>query len=89
MAQGTVPQIADGAGWQTEVVIASVTTNPVTVLLSCNQDTTQGATQNWNPFPGINSNQTFTVSPGSTVFLHTQGTAPTLPKVGAVSEAWV
>lgn len=83
VAQGILPQIADGGGWQTEIVISNSGSSPLSVVLSCYQDTTQGATQNWNlQFLEGSSNQSLPVPPAGTLFLHTPGTA------GDVSQGW-
>jgi len=83
VAQSILPQIADGGGWQTEIVISNSGTSPLSVVLSCYQDTTQGATQNWNlPFLEGSTNQSLPVPPAGTLFLHTPGTD------GAVSQGW-
>src|SRR5262249_31372129 len=70
-----VPQIADGGGWQTTLVLTSTTTSGGSATLTFYQETSAGATQAWNP-PFMESvGQTVQVAGGSSVFLHTQGTS--------------
>jgi len=73
-----IPQIADGGGWQTALVLTNTTTNPATVNLSFFQDTGAGATQNWTlSFLETSSPQDLSLPAAGTLFLHTAGTAAT------------
>jgi hypothetical protein len=78
-----IPQIADGGGWQTELVLTNTGTTATTVTLNFFQSTSGGATQNWTPpFLETSVLQNIPVPAASTVFLHTPGTA------GSLSEGW-
>lgn len=44
-----IPQIADGGGWQTTFVLTNTTINVGSATLTFYQETSGGATQNWNP----------------------------------------
>ena len=44
-----IPQVADGAGWSTTIVLANKTSTTQTVALSFNMDTANGATTPWTP----------------------------------------
>jgi hypothetical protein len=73
--QVLIPQIADGNGWQTTLVLTNTTTNAASATLNFFQETQAGATQAWTlPF-SEGSAQTVQIPGGSTMFLHTLGTA--------------
>jgi hypothetical protein len=72
-----IPQIADGGGWQTTLVITNTTAASATASLNFYQETGGGATQYWNPPLLEPSNPQNLSLPGAgTIFLHTPGTAP-------------
>ncbi len=49
-----IPQVADGAGWQTTLVLTNTTTSATTASFRFFQDVGSGATQSWNvPFPEV------------------------------------
>ena len=74
-----IPQVADGAGWATTIVLANKTSSTQSVTLSFNMDTTNGATTSWvPPFVESVSLSSISLPAGSTLFLHTPGTSPTL-----------
>src|ERR1041385_3289418 len=74
-----IPQVADGAGWATTIVLANKTSTTQTVALSFNMDTTNGATTPWTmPFLEGVSQSSISLAAGSTLFLHTPGTSTTL-----------
>lgn len=71
-----IPQVADGGGWQTTVVVTNTTASATSASLSFSQDVGGGATQNWNlPFLEGGSTQNLNLPAGGTLFLHTPGTA--------------
>jgi len=74
-----IPQVADGAGWSTTIVLANKTSTAQTVALSFNMDTTNGATTPWTLlFLESVSQSSISLAAGSTLFLHTLGTSTTL-----------
>jgi len=69
-----IPQIADGGGWQTTLVLTNATINPGSVTPTFFQETSGGATQSWS-LPFVETvGQNISVPAASTLFLHTQGT---------------
>lgn len=78
-----IPQIADGGGWQTELVATNTTTSPAQVSLTFFEQTTAGATQPWNlSFLEQVNPQNISLPAASTIYLHTPNTAAT------VSQGW-
>ncbi|MBN9660205.1 MAG: hypothetical protein J0H49_18605 [Acidobacteria bacterium] len=78
-----IPQVADGGGWSTTIVLSNKTTASQTVNLRFNRETTNGATEAWTPtFLENVALPTFNLAAGSTIFLHTPGTA------AAVAQGW-
>jgi hypothetical protein len=74
-----IPQVVDGGGWQTTFVLTNRTANPASVSLNFHIDTTAGATEAWTPpFLEVSSTTGLVVSGGSTMYLHTPGTAAIL-----------
>src|SRR5580765_3000941 len=74
-----IPQVADGAGWSTTIVLANKTSTAQTVALSFNMDTTNGTTTPWTLlFLESVSQSSISLAAGSTLFLHTLGTSTTL-----------
>jgi hypothetical protein len=83
-----VPQVADGGGWQTTFVLTNRTVNPAAASLSFRSDFTAGSTSTWTPsFLEVSSTSNIVVSAGSTMYLHTTGTAATLTQGYAVVNA--
>lgn len=83
-----IPQVVDGGGWQTVVVLTNRTANPASASLSFRIDTTAGATQAWTPpFLDVSSTTGLALSGGSTLYLHTPGTAASLSQGWAVVNA--
>ena len=75
----TIPQIADGASWQTTLVLTNTTASATSASLSFFQEVAGGATQSWTPpFLEVNSTQNLALPAGGTLFLHTRGMASTL-----------
>jgi hypothetical protein len=74
-----IPQVADGAGWSTTIVLANKTSSTQSVTLSFNMDTVNSATTPWiPPFVESVSLSSISLPAGSTLFLHTPGTAAIL-----------
>ncbi|HEY1242497.1 MAG TPA: hypothetical protein VGF16_18175 [Bryobacteraceae bacterium] len=70
-----IPQIVDGGGWQTTIVLTNTTANPAIASLSFYQETSGNATQSWNlPLLESVSLQNLSLAAGGTMFLHTPGT---------------
>ncbi len=74
-----IPQVADGAGWSTTIVLANKTSTTQTAALSFNMDTANGATTPWTLqfLEGV-AQSSISLPAGSTLFLHTPGTSATL-----------
>jgi len=71
-AQGLViPQVADGGGWSSTVVLTNTTTSTIQVTLAFYQDTgANGETEPWTPtFEGVPSTEGLQLAAASTVFL--------------------
>jgi hypothetical protein len=79
----TIPQVADGGGWQTTLVLTNTGASATTASLSFFQSVAGGATVSWTPpFLETSSLQNMSLPAAGVVFLHTPGTA------GATSEGW-
>lgn len=78
-----IPQVADGGGWQTTLVISNTTTNAANVALTFQAEVGGGATAPTS-LPLLESVNTsaITIAGGSSMFLHTPGTAQ------AVMQGW-
>jgi hypothetical protein len=78
-----IPQIADGGGWQTTLVLTNTSASAATGALSFFSETSNGATQPWNPpfLEGV-SVQNLSISGGGTLILHTSGSS------GATTVGW-
>jgi hypothetical protein len=73
-----IPQVADGGGWQTTVVLTNTTTSAVSASMSFYVETGGGNTQAWNlAFLEMSSTASISLAGASTVYLHTPGTAGT------------
>jgi len=73
-----IPQIVDGGVWQTTIVITNTSATAAIVSLTFFQDAGGGNTSPWSlAFVESVQVQALAVSAGSTVFLHTPGTAAT------------
>src|SRR5258708_1269202 len=74
-----IPQVVDGGGWQSTIVLTNTTVNAASATLIFHTDTTAGGTQAWTlPFLEVSSTAGLVLSGGSTMFLHTRGTAAVL-----------
>jgi hypothetical protein len=83
-----IPQVVDGGGWQTTFVLTNRTANPALASLSFRIDTTAGATQAWTPpLLEVSSTTGLALSGGSTLYLHTPGTAASVAQGWAVVNA--
>jgi hypothetical protein len=75
----TVPHVVDGGGWQSTIVLTNTTSNPASATLIFHQETTGGNTQPWTPpFQEVVSTSGLSLAGGSSLFLHTAGTAADL-----------
>lgn len=76
-----IPQVADGGGWSTTIVLSNKTSTAQNVTLSFHRaiPETNGTTEPWTP-PFVESVAlpTINLAAGSSLFLHTPGTADTL-----------
>ena len=69
-----IPQVADGAGWSTTIVLVNKTATTASVRLSFRQTTANGATALWTPpFVESVSLTNISLAAGSALFLHTPG----------------
>jgi hypothetical protein len=79
----TIPHVVDGGGWQSTIVLTNRATAPASATLIFNSDTTGGGTQPWTPpFVETSSTTGLVLISGSSLFLHTTGTA------AALTEGW-
>lgn len=71
LAQALIlPQIADGGGWQTTIVLTTSNANPASASLTFYMDAGSGATQAWNlAFVEGDSTQGMQVPAGATMML--------------------
>ena len=75
----TIPQVVDGGGWQSTIVLTNSNVNPAAATLIFHSDTTGGGTLPWTPpFLEVSSTAGMSLTGGSTSFLHTMGTAAAL-----------
>jgi hypothetical protein len=79
-----IPQVADGAGWATTIVLTNTTTGDLPFTLNFRQATPNGAgvTTAWNPPFQDTSALGSNIPAGSSIFLRTPGTAT------ALSQGW-
>jgi hypothetical protein len=78
-----IPQVADGGGWSTTIVLTNTTTSNLTGALNFRVAGAGGATAGWNlPFRDNANTSNLSIPAGSTLFLQTQGNAST------VSQGW-
>ena len=74
-----IPDVVDGGGWQSTIVLTNSATTTATVTLIFHSDTSGGNTQAWTPtFLEASSTTGLALISGSSMFLHTPGTAATL-----------
>jgi hypothetical protein len=71
-----IPQIADGGGWQTTLVVTNTTSAALSAAMTFHMETSSGNTSLWNlTFLESVSVFNLNVPAGATVFLHTPGAA--------------
>jgi len=70
-----IPQIVDGGPWLTAIAVTNISGSQVVASLSFFQETGGGNTSSWNLAFHEGPTQGLVLQPGSTVFLHTLGTA--------------
>ena len=83
--QQIISQFADGAGWQSVLVVTNTTSIAAVASMSFFQDSGGGGTATWNPTfleSGVNP-AAINLPAGSSQFLHTPGTSPLL------AQGWV
>ncbi len=72
-----IPQIADGGGWQTTIVVINRGATTANASLSFFMDTSAGSTAPWAPQIADNVNYgQIQLAPHSALWMHTLGTAP-------------
>jgi hypothetical protein len=84
----TLPHVVDGGGWQSTIVLTNTSVAVASATLIFHSDTTAGNTQPWTP-PFVETSSTaglFLIS-GSSMFLHTTGTAAALTQGWAELDA--
>jgi len=74
-----IPDVVDGGGWQSTIVLTNSSTTTATATLIFHSDTSGGNTQPWTPaFLETSSTTGLALISGSSLFLHTPGTATNL-----------
>ena len=74
-----IPDVVDGGGWQSTIVLTNSNTSAASATLIFHSDTTGGGTQVWNPpLLEVSSTAGLPLTGGSSLFLHTPGTAAAL-----------
>lgn len=74
-----IPQVVDGGGWQSTIVLTNSNLSTASATLTFQSDTSGGGTQPWTPsFLEVGSTNGMSLNAGSSLFLHTPGTAATL-----------
>ena len=78
-AQAVIPQIVDGGGWQTTMVLTNTSSSSAQITINFFQESNGGpATAPWlPPFIDANTTQNIAVPPGGTIIIHSAGTAST------------
>ncbi len=78
-----IPQVVDGGGYKSTLVLTNTTANAATASLLFYKDTIGGATEPWTPtFLEGGSTTDMALPAGSTTYLHTPGTA------GTATQGW-
>jgi hypothetical protein len=71
-----IPQVADGGGWATTIVLTNTTAPTQTAVLKFNKQVANGTTAAWTPpFKETVTLSNISRPAGATLFLHTTGTA--------------
>ena len=75
----TIPQVVDGGGWQSTIVLTNSSSNAASATLIFHSETSGGNTQPWNPpLLEVSSTANMVMPSGSSLYLHTNGTAAAL-----------
>jgi hypothetical protein len=77
----TIPQVVDGGGWQSTIVLTNSTAAAATATLIFHSETgdSSGNTQPWSPpLQEVSSTSGLVLPPSSSLYLHTSGTAAAL-----------
>ncbi len=83
-----IPQFVDGGGWQSTIVITNTSATPAMATLTFHSDSGNANTQAWTPaFLETSSTTGLVLLSGSSIFLHTPGTAATLTQGWAEVDA--
>ncbi len=78
VAQSVIPQIADGGGWQTTLVLANTSASSTSTSVSFLQDNGGGATSAWPiTFLEVGSTQSISLAPGGVMIIHSADSAST------------
>jgi hypothetical protein len=84
----TIPQVVDGANWQTTFVLTNTTASAANVSMSFQADSSAGnTTSRTPPFLELSSTASIALGAGSTLYLHTPGTATKLTEGYAIVTA--
>ncbi len=79
----TLPHVLDGGGWQSTIVLTNSSVSAASVSLIFHQDVSGGGSSPWNPpFQEVSSTTGLVMASGSSLYLHTNGTA------AALTEGW-
>jgi hypothetical protein len=73
-----IPQVADGGGWASTVVLTNTTGSDTTASLTFYQVAAGGVPQSWTPPLDIPSTEGLAIPAGSSLFLHSSGIAAAL-----------
>lgn len=74
-----IPQVVDGGGWQSTIVLTNNTANRATATLIFHSETSGGATQAWSPpLLDVSSTAGLVLNGSSSLFIRTMGTAAAL-----------
>ena len=83
-----IPDVVDGGGWQSTIVLTNSSATNASATLIFHSDTTAGNTQPWTPpFLEVSSTAGLVLSGGSSMYLHTMGTAAVLAQGWAELDA--
>jgi hypothetical protein len=83
-----IPDVIDGGGWQSTIVLTNSSGAGATATLRFHADTTAGNTKPWTPaFLEVSSTTGLVLAAGSTLYLHTPGTAAVLSQGWAELDA--
>jgi hypothetical protein len=83
-----IPDVVDGGGWQSTIVLTNSTATAASATLIFHTDTTAGNTKPWTPaFLEVSSTAGLVLTGSSTLYLHTPGTAAVLAQGWAELDA--